>query len=223
MREPVIPFSKLLAECNGNYIAYQRLLNTNEWFERRKSILKRDINLCQQCGKGSTIGIDWLPSDHPYKESQFWEDEIIFFDGHTEKNYIPPATFGDTPFFLTIPISDNGVIVAFQGLIHAPKAYHLEIHHRYYLRSSLPWQYRDDALITLCNWCHRKVHSDGTPIPVYQSQVSRDVELQKFSNYTVCTRCNGTGRLPQYDHVEKGVCFLCNSSGYIELKQMKVK
>lgn len=101
-------------------------------------MLKRDRSICQQCVKGKTIEVDYIPSEHPHRGSHFWEDEIILFDGHTEKNYKPPLIFGVNPSFLTIPISDNGVIIAFQGLIYSPKAYHSEIHYKYYLRSSLP-------------------------------------------------------------------------------------
>ena len=29
----------------------------------------------------------------------------------------------------------------------------------------------------------------------------------------VCSRCGGTGNLPQYSHVENGVCFSCGGHG----------
>lgn len=28
-----------------------------------------------------------------------------------------------------------------------------------------------------------------------------------------CVRCNGTGYLPQFKHVENGICFKCRGSG----------
>lgn len=32
----------------------------------------------------------------------------------------------------------------------------LHIHHEYYTPNTLPWEYPDDALITLCDLCHEK-------------------------------------------------------------------
>ena len=43
-------------------------------------------------------------------------------------------------------------------IIDAEKPYHLEFHHKYYLETKLPWQYPDDTLVTLCNWCHQEIH-----------------------------------------------------------------
>ena len=43
----------------------------------------------------------------------------------------------------------------------------LEVHHKYYSRypndqKVAPWNYPDDALITLCHKCHEKVHQTKT-------------------------------------------------------------
>src|SRR5574337_1063374 len=32
----------------------------------------------------------------------------------------------------------------------------------------------------------------------------------------ICPKCGGMGELPQYSHVEGGVCFLCNGTGFLE-------
>jgi hypothetical protein len=34
-----------------------------------------------------------------------------------------------------------------------------------------------------------------------------------FLESRVCTRCNGTGYLPQFKHIEGGVCFKCRGAG----------
>ena len=31
----------------------------------------------------------------------------------------------------------------------------LHVHHKYYLKDKKPWEYPNDALITLCEGCHR--------------------------------------------------------------------
>ena len=30
---------------------------------------------------------------------------------------------------------------------------------------------------------------------------------------SLCPRCNGSGHLPQYQHVQRGICFLCWGKG----------
>ena len=32
---------------------------------------------------------------------------------------------------------------------------------------------------------------------------------------SICPRCNGTGRLPQYNHIQNGVCFKCGCTQVI--------
>ena len=44
----------------------------------------------------------------------------------------------------------------------------LNVHHKYYVREKKPWEYDDDALVTLCADCHKKRHAEEQ-IPVYKS------------------------------------------------------
>ncbi len=46
---------ELLQKQAGKYVAYQMLLQTTEWEEKRELILKRDEHNCQKCGKWATI------------------------------------------------------------------------------------------------------------------------------------------------------------------------
>ena len=34
-----------------------------------------------------------------------------------------------------------------------------------------------------------------------------------------CPKCSGTGHIPQYNHVEDGICFDCSGSGWIDKKE----
>lgn len=34
----------------------------------------------------------------------------------------------------------------------------LNIHHKYYVKNKKPWDYEDDALVTLCEDCHKHIH-----------------------------------------------------------------
>lgn len=84
----------------------------------------------------------------------------------------------------------------------------LNIHHTYYTRECKPWEYENDSLVTLCEDCHKKRH-ENTRIPLY------DQEKRLISNLIPCDRCGGSGYLPQYNHVEHGICFKCNGEGAV--------
>lgn len=48
--------------------------------------------------------------------------------------------------------------------IYCGNRYHLHVHHKYYSAYPngvlvYPWNYPDDALITLCSYCHQRVHA----------------------------------------------------------------
>lgn len=81
----------------------------------------------------------------------------------------------------------------------------LHVHHHYYVLGKAPWEYADDALITLCPDCHVSVHKKGTT-PVYSHEHRRVVYL------SACIRCGGRGHLPQYRHVQGGICFRCRGA-----------
>lgn len=84
----------------------------------------------------------------------------------------------------------------------------LNIHHTYYVKGHKPWEYDNEALVTLCENCHKKRH-ETSYVPYY------DHERRLIGNLNVCDRCGGSGYLPQYSHVEDGICFKCNGEGVI--------
>lgn len=82
----------------------------------------------------------------------------------------------------------------------------LNIHHSYYIYGKNPWDYKSDALITLCEDCHKKAHE--SLIKVYHQG-----SLYKYA--MKCPRCGGSGYLPQYSYYEHGICFKCGGEGAI--------
>lgn len=87
------------------------------------------------------------------------------------------------------------------------KLYHgLNVHHNYYTRGKKPWEYPDDALVTLCEDCHKKRHI-STSIPLY------DTSHLLVRDLCPCEKCGASGYLPQYRHVENGICFKCGGEG----------
>lgn len=84
----------------------------------------------------------------------------------------------------------------------------LNIHHTYYVKGYKPWEYKDDAFVTLCKDCHKKRH-ETSQVPYY------DHEKRLIGHLVTCDRCGGSGYLPQYSHVEHGICFKCGGEGVI--------
>jgi hypothetical protein len=76
--------------------------------------------------------------------------------------------------------------------------------------SRLPWEYEDEALITLCDSCHKRVH-DEVVVPVYAIRNGEMISIQA----TACNRCSGTGYLPKYMYYKDGVCFECGGERYM--------
>ncbi|MDC2165250.1 hypothetical protein [Bacteroides thetaiotaomicron] len=83
----------------------------------------------------------------------------------------------------------------------------LNIHHQYYIRSKVPWEYDNNALVTLCSHCHQKRHQQ-TSVPLY----TLDRQLI-CSALPICERCHGTGYLPQFHYYMGGICFKCHGEG----------
>ncbi|TXE15274.1 hypothetical protein ES692_17415 [Psychroserpens burtonensis] len=86
----------------------------------------------------------------------------------------------------------------------------LHIHHKYYINQLFAWEYKDDALITLCETCHRDLH-EKQEVQVYNN------EYELIGKYKYCSRCHGAGVFPEYSHVDNGICFRCKGIRYEEL------
>lgn len=84
----------------------------------------------------------------------------------------------------------------------------LNVHHTYYTKGCKPWEYENDSLVTLCEDCHKKRH-ESSRIPIY------DHNKKLIDNLIPCDRCGGSGYLPQYSHVEHGICFKCYGEGVV--------
>jgi hypothetical protein len=86
------------------------------------------------------------------------------------------------------------------------KSNQLHVHHLYYIKDTMPWEIDEKALISLCKNCHAKRHEKEN-IKVYKNYNGQLIVTG--IHYLICPRCNGSGYLPQFKHVENGVCFLC--------------
>jgi hypothetical protein len=79
----------------------------------------------------------------------------------------------------------------------------LHVHHTYYKFDTLPWEYPNEALTTLCWICHENEHKDSE-MPILNEN---GIEIDKLP---LCKRCYGAGYLPQYNYHQGGKCFRCN-------------
>ncbi|MBV6640899.1 MAG: hypothetical protein KI791_09275 [Cyclobacteriaceae bacterium] len=183
MRNKYLSFHELVESLDSSSILYNDLLKTVEWQKRRESIVGRDNNKCTRCGKGPTIRHF---RDHLWIEAEEW----------IESGYQ----------------KDLGALFEPKGLkmIASDKPYYLHVHHKYYIVNRLPWEYDDEALTTLCNWCHWELHENE------EIEIFLDDGITK-TEFTPCSRCNGAGWFPEYSHVEEGICFKCRGSMYEEL------
>ena len=88
----------------------------------------------------------------------------------------------------------------------------LNVHHKKYILGHKAWEYGSDNFVTLCQYCHSKVH-EYLPVQVYVEQEGN----LKVMNYTPCIRCNGTGFLPEYEYRDNGICYRCMGARFEEL------
>lgn len=89
----------------------------------------------------------------------------------------------------------------------------LHIHHKYYQKGKLPWEYPDEALQTMCWQCHENLHRN-IMVP-YLDERGNDLGM-----LTPCYKCHGAGYFPEYKHIQAGICFSCNGTRYIELMHL---
>ena len=85
----------------------------------------------------------------------------------------------------------------------------LHVHHKYYQRSKSPWDYPNEALVTLCWKCHEDIHSK-------EKTKWLDENGQVLGSLTPCSRCFGAGVFPEFNHVQNGICFRCDGAKYEE-------
>lgn len=167
-------------------IPYSELIRTTEWFERRRSILNRDGHKCSFCNKMATIDHFDSNSGKPF---YFWVRGEKIESIKNELGVIEEILVPDVEF--------------------SKKQYDLHVHHKHYVLNKLPWEYEDNDLMTLCNWCHWEFHENNV-VPVYRSIHEKLEQLEVI----FCSRCKGAGWFPQYGHVENGVCFQCRGEKF---------
>jgi 5-methylcytosine-specific restriction endonuclease McrA len=117
---------------------------------------------------------------------------------------------GSDNFLLLPGIMEGDTLKPFNEpiIVADEESLELNVHHVCYRKGLEPWEYPDEELITLCPECHKKIHEEQD-IPIFN-------ETGKIiSNTTKCDRCGGYGYIPQYSHIQSGICFKCWGEGII--------
>lgn len=179
------PYKELI-EIHGPNLSYELLLGTTEWALKKNEIESRDKYRCVDCGNIQTAGI--LESGH----------------------------FGAETISIEIPLPDGENYIQNKTEVHfQDRFYYLAVHHLYYVYSKLPWEYPNEALITLCNHCHKRRHELDTII------VYRDDTRCLSKHLSRCSKCDGLGYISEFKHVQNGVCFQCGGRGYDDYKAIE--
>jgi hypothetical protein len=175
-------YKDILSEHSDRRIPYSSLLQASEWQEKRATIIKRDQEKCQKCKSLPTEDI-----------------------GGYDKN-------GEKTFLLYDSVIKGFVQTDSGSFVTTKKEVHLHVHHKFYIDGKLPWEYLDESLITLCNWCHWDLHQNEVVMVYSQTENGQLIPLK----LTPCNRCNGAGWFQEYHHVANGICFRCNGAMYEE-------
>src|SRR5699024_6958017 len=174
---------------SNKFIPYDELLLTDEWLNKRKTILERDNYYCTKCNTTSSvwnlgenvsfiknkiiepkniITCNWSVQKvkdifeidniylfrHPIHESYHYglsNNKILFVANYQDVDY------SETPYF-DFSVLENGTIIPIiksQNVDHKtsniliPKISRdeifLHVHHKYYLKDKLPWEYEDET------------------------------------------------------------------------------
>lgn len=176
-----ITYEELLKIKNKNLITYNDLLETYEWKKTREECKEK---MCQIC------------TYVPFKEPLLYGSYVYF--GIYDNLYQITANdiLGRITYIDGHPY----------GLTQEEK--HLELHHKYYILNKLPWEYKE-ALITVCNECHKNIH-ETQKIPIYLNE-----RCNESYSISVCNRCNGKGFLKEFQYHKGGTCFKCNGRRFL--------
>lgn len=195
MRSDFIKYSDLIHEKDGAFMAYVEKLKTIEWLNRREEILKRDDWTCKKCNARYSKMING--------------EAYINYTKEEEEEFMQKVREGVMDFQkmlgLNLPLQK---IRRPLDKDYQPK--YLHVHHTYYIKNTLPWNYPDESLISLCVSCHQNVHENDI-VPVYADNLK-----QVVLNIKRCSRCKGTGYLKEYNYYMGGVCFKCNGNEFEE-------
>lgn len=193
-------------EC---HIPYGELLLTQEWRDRRENIINRDQGACRSCKRKATELISGKPARYlTESELNEYRVEAALAEKKSQAEWESSELRKKLELLLGKDFTSirRKTEIPFAGLEENPVFLH--VHHKYYVKASLPWEYPDDALITLCMDCHTAFHKENV-VPVYEDKM-RSVRL----SVEFCQKCEGSGYIGEYWYYKEGVCFSCKGEQF---------
>lgn len=218
-------------------MSYIEDLQQNEWLEKRTEILAQDEFKCRNCsierskfrGLVNSFGIKSYEElmDNGYSFINKSENDYCLKNVNIIKDgWITPVVFL-VENMSTIKLNELNFamqnfdakvfgktfktkrLIAFQEKkIDVDSMIDLNVHHRYYIVGNKPWEYPNDALVTLCHKCHKREHENNT-VFVYDKDGNISSEL------ITCSKCNGSGYINEFNYFHNGICFKCGGEGVI--------
>ena len=131
-----------LKEKDGSSdLSYEKLLTTKEWKNFRDRIVQRDNRKCQKC----------LKKENEKNLNYSWENK-----NEVGMEYVRL-------------LSDEEAEKSGSYTEHTDVPPYLQVHHKYYIKNKFPWEYRDEAVVSLCFECHEDIHKFAH-IMVYENE-----------------------------------------------------
>ncbi|RYE50447.1 MAG: hypothetical protein EOP48_19755 [Sphingobacteriales bacterium] len=191
--ERLISYNDIKANYeNSWHVPYDVLLNTVEWREFRQQIIDRDDRKCMVCHSEQSEKVrgNYFRKMTDEEAAEYYKEEEY-------------DLAGDGSFIVKLkPAAVTGVRTETPTILH--------VHHKYYIFGNTPWEYKHDALMTVCHDCHVKIHEEKK-VPFYIDETQKET-----LHLTPCSRCKGTGFLSRYHYFQNGICFRCDGRKYEE-------
>lgn len=182
---------------------YEKLLQTSEWLQFRDRIISQNGGpVCQNCRSVEGAIEEPVMSEDEHK---ILMAEIADYN----RKFLKLAR--ENPEIIKQQLLDG----TYLGQKVTPSRFKvvgrviIQIHHTLYFWNKLPWEYETKHLKVLCDLCHKLEHQANT-IYVY-----KDETMSQKKVIPICTKCDGSGFIPAYYHVQDGICFDCGGAGLL--------
>lgn len=205
-------FDILIEERNIRLpLPYTFQLATKEWQAIREKVFERDNSTCQICKKGNPY-MKYKGEFNYHKVREATKEEINLFKENLKQLMSEKeAKYSkESRLYKIYRKQRRGISNPF-----VDDWLDLHVHHKYYIKNTLAWDYELDSLTTLCATCHADFHINNN-ISIFNYKPNFDLPLEsQLSIIKDCSRCNGLKIIEQYKHIEAGICFSCRGTGYV--------
>lgn len=181
---------------------YQLLLQTKEWYNFREKILLLRHGTCEDCQReGGDIEIERPQDEYEREMNEVVEHNTAFrrrmkeIQSHDLYEQLLNGEIGGEKPYPSRTKTIGRVV--------------LEVHHKLYILNKLPWEYPQYDVKLLCSECHLAEHQRNE-ILLY-----KDDKKEQYRKLPVCSKCFGSGYLPQYYHIDYGRCWDCDGAGVL--------